>query len=178
MSIKCNYYENDKVNVRFTFDLFPSTIYKPKHFKSHSYQYSYDDTLSWANKSLNLWNKTGIFLTANVKSLWAGMPDKQRNTIFPKVQLMWTEVNGTTDDSIPSWIDIAAGYMPLIKQYKYKNGVGYCWFYLETEADIGTYFDFVEEETDPTKPITGSSSPETLPIIHLCPHCGGKISML
>lgn len=172
MSLKCRYYENDKVNIRFEFECFPGIIFKPKHFKSHAYKYQYDEALQWANKSGGEWNKTGIFLTAYIDSLWKGMPDNQRNTIFPKVHIMWTAVDGTTDDSIPSWMDIAAGYEPLVKQYGLSDGVGLCWF-LGNENDISVFFDIVQEEQN-----DNSNSPQNSDgmIIHIvCPHCGKRI---
>lgn len=167
MSIKCKYFENDKENVRFEFDCYPDLLFKPKHFKSHAYKYQYDDVLAWANQSGSQWNKTGIFLTAYIDSLWKGMPDSQRNTIFPKVHLMWMAVDGSKDDSIPSWIDPAAGYLPLIKQI---NSAGDCWF-LGDQNDVSVFFSVVNEDEQEPEPNT------TLPMtIHLtCPHCGKKI---
>lgn len=171
-SIKCEYYENDKINVRFTFEAFPDVVFKPKHFKSHAYKYSYDDALSWANQSAQSWSKTGIFLTAYVKSLWGGMPDSQRNTIFPKVHLMWTETNGTVDDSVPSWINESAGYLPLIKQYKYSNGIGHCWF-LGSKEDVEKYFDIVDDKYPESPTMKGETGGLTLHLV--CPHCGEQI---
>jgi len=38
--------------------------------------------------------------------------------IYPKVGIMWTSLDGSTDDSIPSWIDTIAGYRPIVKEYQ------------------------------------------------------------
>ncbi len=163
MTLTCKYFENDKVDVQFTFDCYPDRIFKPKQFRNHSHQYQYDEVLEWANQYAG----TAIFFTAYIDSLWKGMPDSQRNTLFPKMHLMWTSLDNSTNDSIPEWIDTAAGYMPLIKRINATD----CLFF-GTENDILKYFTEVTEELIPDVDDGNSQH-----IIHhvYCPHCGKKI---
>lgn len=91
--------------------------YNPKHFFHNGKKTGFtDELLKFANDSAEKWHNAGLLLTAYIPSCWGGMTDAQRNMIYPKLGIMWTSLDGSTDESIPSWIDTAAGYRPIVKQ--------------------------------------------------------------
>lgn len=108
------YKEIDQSSALFTFN---GIQYKPKHFFHHGKKTGFTkELLDFANNSYNKWDSSGLLLTANINTCWHSLTDEQKNMIYPKVGIMWYSLDGSTDDSIPSWIDTIAGYRPIVKQ--------------------------------------------------------------
>lgn len=151
--IEGNYTE---ANAVFTFG---GVQYTPKHFFNQGKKTGFTkDLLDFSNDSYGKWNSSGLLLTAYIDTCWKGMTDAQKNMIYPKVGLMWYSLDGSADDSVPSWIDPAAGYRPVVKQLSPTKVL------LLKDESLSYYFtEYVGE------PLTGTT-------IHLvCPHCGKKI---
>jgi hypothetical protein len=97
------------------------------------------------------------------------MTDAQKNMIYPKVGLMWYSLDGSTDGSIPEWIDTSAGYRPVVKQISPTKVI------LLNDESLSYYFtEYTESEEIPGTVLeTDIMNDMTIHII--CPHCGKKI---
>ena len=152
----------DEYSVIFTFH---GIQYKPKHFFNHGKKTGFTkDLLDFSNDSAGKWGSSGLLLTAYIDTCWKGMTDAQKNMIYPKVGLMWYSLDGSTDGSIPEWIDTIAGYRPVVKQISPTKVL------LLNEESLSYYFtEYVGEPIPELEISTGMT-------IHIiCPHCGKKI---
>ena len=157
--IEGTYSETDTL---FTFN---GKQYKPKHFFNHGKKTGFTkELLDFANESYEKWGNSGLLLTAYIDTLWKGMTAVQRGMIYPKVGLMWYSLDGSIDDSVPSWIDTIAGYRPVIKQISPTKVL------LLKEESLSYYFAEYIPTIEPEPKILTSM---TISII--CPHCGKKI---
>jgi len=152
----------DEFNAVFTFS---GIQYKPKHFFNHGKKTGFTkELLDFANESYEKWGSSGLFLTAHIDTCWKGLTALQRGMIYPKVGLMWYSLDGSTDGSIPDWIDTIAGYRPVAKQISPTKVL------LLNEESLSYYFTEYVGEPVPEQEI---STGMTIHII--CPHCGKKI---
>jgi len=144
---------------------FNGVYYAPIHFFHHGMKTGFTkELLEFANNSYEKWGSSGLLLTANIDTLWKELTDQQKGMIYPKVGIMWTSLDGSTDDSIPSWMDTIAGYRPVIKQISPTK------IFLLKEESLSYYFtEYVGE------PILEPSTPMGTAIHIYCPHCGKKI---
>jgi len=155
--IEGTYTETD---ILFTFN---GIQYKPKHFFNHGKKTGFTKALlDFANESYENLGSSGLLLTANIDTCWNALTDAQKSMIYPKVGLMWYSLDGSTDGSIPEWIDTIAGYRPVVKQISPTKVI------LLNEESLSYYFTECTPIVEPEE-ISGT-------IIHLiCQHCGKKI---
>ena len=155
------YQEISQNSALFTFN---GIQYEPKHFFHHGKKTGFtDELLKFANDSATKWNYAGLLLTANIPNCWRGMTEAQKGMIYPKLGIMWTSIDDSTDDSIPSWIDTIAGYRPIVKQITSTKVI------LLKDESLSYYFTEYASDPVPEPVQTGIT-------IHIyCPHCGKKI---
>jgi hypothetical protein len=79
-------------------------------------------------------------------------------------------LDGSTDDSIPEWINIAAGYLPLIKRLS-----GYDCLFFGIENDISKYFTEVTDSEEIPGTVLETDVVSDITMHIFCPHCGKKI---
>ncbi|MFA5150984.1 MAG: hypothetical protein WC554_00345 [Clostridia bacterium] len=156
-----------EVDTLFTFS---GIQYKPKHFFNHGKKTGFTkELLDFSNDSAGKWGSSGLLLTAYIDTCWKGMTDAQKNMIYPKVGLIWYSLDGSTDGSIPEWIDTSAGYRPVVKQISPTKVI------LLNDESLSYYFtEYTESEEIPGTVLeTDIMNDMTIHII--CPHCGKKI---
>lgn len=143
MSINGTVNITDKNNPIFDFG---GRKFKADHFFNHSLKTGFtDDLLKFANDSYDKWRGFGLLHTANTATMWGGMTNAQKNMIFPKVGLWWYSIDGSDDDSVPDWMDNAAGYKPVLKS------VGSTLYLLKSDY-LYQYFTEVSDTPEPDEP--------------------------